>query len=195
MTKPETKSTLSIIQDTPPAKDSAAVPSPPSVSRRHLPAWERRLPRRYVVAAVPSPNSLHLDVEVETTDTQQIRHVSALLDSGAMGLFIDATYVEQHHLTTRPLIHPIPVYNIDGTRNENITWPDTAPAGTYTVLVDLYLACGVTPTNYVVTVQVAGQPAQTYTGTLTGEGSEGEADPTQVATFDVPEGATAPTSG
>jgi len=85
--------------------------------------------------------------------------------------------------------------DIDGTRNENITWPDTAPGGTYTVLVDLYLACGVSPTNYVVTVQVAGQPAQTYTGTLTGEGSEGETDPIQVTTFDVPEGATAPSTG
>ena len=130
MTEPETKSTLSIVQDTPPAKDSAGLPSPPSASRRRLPAWERRLPRRYVVAAVPSPNSLHLDVEVETTDTQQIRHVSALLDSGATGLFIDATYVEQHRLTTRPLTHPIPVYNIDGTRNE---------AGSIRSVVDLVL--------------------------------------------------------
>ena len=123
MTEPETDSTLFVIQDTPPAKDLAGVPSPPSVSRRHLPC-------QYVVAAVLSPNSLHLDVEVKTTDTQQICHVSALLDSGATRLFIDATYVEQHRLTTRPLTHPIPVYNIDGTRNK---------AGSICSVVDLVL--------------------------------------------------------
>lgn len=74
--------------------------------------------------------------------------------------------------------------DIDGTRNENITWEDAAPPGTYTVYVDLYLACDVTPTSYVVTVQVAGQPTRTYTGTLTGDGTEGQ-NPTQVATFEV----------
>ena len=58
--------------------------------------------------------------------------------------------------------------------------------GTYTVYVDLYLACEVSPTKYVVTVQVAGQPTRTYTGTLTGDGTEGRS-PTQVATFEVTE--------
>ena len=77
-----------------------------------------------------SLNSLHLDVEVKMTDTQQIRNVSALLDSGAMGLFIDAMYVEQHCLTTCPLTHPIPVYNIDSTRNK---------AGSIHLVVDLVL--------------------------------------------------------
>ena len=61
---------------------------------------------------------------------KRICHVSALLDSGATGLFIDATYVEQHRLTTRPLTHPIPVYNIDGTCNE---------AGSIHSVVDLVL--------------------------------------------------------
>ena len=64
------------------------------------PAWERRLPCRYVVASTPSSNSLHLNVEIETTDTQQTRSVVALLDSGATGLFLDTNYVEQHQLTT-----------------------------------------------------------------------------------------------
>ena len=94
MTEPETDSTLFVIQDTPPAKDLAGVPTPPSMSCCHLPAWEHCFPYRYVVAAVPSPNSLHLDIEVKTTDTQQICNISALLDSGAMGLFINAIYVE-----------------------------------------------------------------------------------------------------
>jgi uncharacterized protein YfaP (DUF2135 family) len=85
-----------------------------------------------------------------------------------------------------------PNCDIDGTRNENITWQE-APAGTYTVRVDLYEACGVTPTEYVVTIQVVGQPTQTFTGTIEGEGDVGgEGSGVQVATFEVPESAAAP---
>ncbi len=77
--------------------------------------------------------------------------------------------------------------SIDGVRNENITWED-APPGTYEVRVDLYRSCDVTPTNYVVTIQVVGPPTRTYTGTLTGEGDlGGEGDGQVIATFEVPE--------
>ena len=63
---------------------------------------------------------------------------------------------------------------IDGKKNENITWPTQAPPrGTYTVRVDYWDSCGVTSTNYVVTIRVAGRAAQTFTGTLTGEGTNG----------------------
>jgi hypothetical protein len=76
--------------------------------------------------------------------------------------------------------------SIDGKRNENIVWKDTAPPGVYTVRVDLYTACGVEPTNFVVTVQVAGQPTRTFTGVLTGPGDEGaEGAGVDVATFEV----------
>jgi hypothetical protein len=77
---------------------------------------------------------------------------------------------------------------IDGVRNENITW-EQAPPGTYTVRVDLYKSCDVTPSNYVVTVQLAGQPTRTYTGTLTGNGDLGDGG-VEIATFEVT-GATA----
>lgn len=87
-----------------------------------------------------------------------------------------------------------PDCEIDGTRNENVTWREAAPPGVYTVLVDLYAACGVSPTNYVVTVQVAGQPSQTYTGSLTGEGTAGTS-PIEVTTFEVPEAAPETTTG
>jgi hypothetical protein len=42
-------------------------PNPNPCSR--LPAWERRLPVKYVVAASPGPMSLAVDVEIELTDT------------------------------------------------------------------------------------------------------------------------------
>ncbi|KAH0587922.1 hypothetical protein H2248_006673 [Termitomyces sp. 'cryptogamus'] len=61
---------------------------------RCLPAWERCLPHHYVVASTPSTNSLKLQVEIETMDTQQIQSVVALLDSGATGLFLDTDYVQ-----------------------------------------------------------------------------------------------------
>ena len=78
---------------------------------------------------------------------------------------------------------------IDGVRNENITWLQDAPVGTYTVRLDLFDDCGSTPTNYVVTVQVAGQPTQVYTGTLTGPSNfGGPGDGIEIATFEVSAG-------
>ncbi|MBX6750239.1 MAG: hypothetical protein IRY85_11320 [Micromonosporaceae bacterium] len=79
-----------------------------------------------------------------------------------------------------------PDCDIDGKRNENITWKDTAPPGTYTVRVSLWDACGVSPSKFVVTIQVAGEPTRTYTGTLEGEGEAGgEGAGVEVTTFEV----------
>ncbi|KAG5730948.1 hypothetical protein E4T56_gene7122 [Termitomyces sp. T112] len=55
----------------------------------HSPAWVHQMPQQYVMASALSTNSLCLDVEIETTDTQQTHGVTALLDSGATGLFLD----------------------------------------------------------------------------------------------------------
>ncbi|KAG5727450.1 hypothetical protein E4T56_gene12023 [Termitomyces sp. T112] len=127
-TMPEMISPPSDVQNPPPAKVS--VGNMPPSPRPQIPAWERRLPCRYIVASTPSINSLKLQVEIQTTDTQQVQSIVALLDSGATGLFLDADYVQRHHLTTRPLSHPIPVYNVDGTLNE---------AGSIRSVVDLVL--------------------------------------------------------
>ncbi|KAF8240077.1 hypothetical protein L208DRAFT_1551954 [Tricholoma matsutake] len=64
------------------------------------------------------------------TDTGQILSVSALLDSGATDLFIDAHLAQHHRLNTRSLLRPIPVYNVDGSPNK---------AGTIQEVVDLVL--------------------------------------------------------
>jgi hypothetical protein len=43
---------------------------PPIPNRRsRLPAWEHRLPVKYIVAASPGPMSLMVKVEIESTDT------------------------------------------------------------------------------------------------------------------------------
>ncbi|GLB39313.1 putative retrotransposable element tf2 155 kda protein type 1-like [Lyophyllum shimeji] len=98
--------------------------------RRGLPRWEKRLPRRFILATTPSRNSLSLTVEVETTDTQEILGLKALLDSGASGLFLHIHFVREHGLTTRTLSWPIPVNNLDGTANA---------AGAITEVIDLVL--------------------------------------------------------
>jgi hypothetical protein len=71
-----------------------------------------------VVASTPSENSLHLKVEIVTTDTQQLVSFMALLDCGATGLFVDQGFVDRNRITTKTLSRPIPVYNINETLNE-----------------------------------------------------------------------------
>ena len=44
---------------------------------------------------------------------------SALLDSGATGMFMNWDFVRKHNIETTPLLQPIPVHNMDGTPNEN----------------------------------------------------------------------------
>lgn len=83
-----------------------------------------------MVAATSLPNSLSLKVEIQTTDTAEVKGVSALLDTGATGLFIDSRFVASERLTTCPLTWPAAVYNIDGTPNEG---------GTIRHVVDLIL--------------------------------------------------------
>src|SRR3979490_1272389 len=106
--------------------------SPPSqkIARIRLANWERRLPKKFVIATTPSDNSLNIDVEIETPDTAMKRNTSALVDCGATGLFIDTEYVRLNNLSTRRLTSPIPVYNIDGTANE---------AGAITEIADVIL--------------------------------------------------------
>src|SRR5882672_3313703 len=101
------------------AQDVQQTPTTPETPRAsptypvRLKRWERRLPRKYMVAATPSANSLNIKVEIVTTDTQETKSMKALLDCGADGLFIDRDYVRKNQLTTRALTRPIPVYNVD----------------------------------------------------------------------------------
>jgi hypothetical protein len=63
---------------------------PPNSNRRsRLPAWERQLPVKYVVAASPKPMSLTVEVEIESMDMAVRRCTQALINCSAMGYFID----------------------------------------------------------------------------------------------------------
>ena len=63
-------------------------------------------------------------------DTAEIKSGPALVDCGATGQFMDQDYVECNRTSTRKLQHAIPVFNVDGTRNE---------AGSITEIVDTIL--------------------------------------------------------
>ena len=78
-----------------------------------------------------------------------------------------------------------PACNIDNVNNENITWPEGgAPEGEYIVRVAYYADCGVTETDYIVTVQIKGRPPQIFSGTFTGAGTGGgEGAGVEVARF------------
>jgi len=57
-------------------------------------------------------------IEVSTTDTSEVHSVKALLDSGAMGNFIDRDFVRTKGINTWSISRPIPVYNVDGSPNK-----------------------------------------------------------------------------
>jgi hypothetical protein len=48
---------------------------------------------------MPGPKSLHLKVELQTTDTGEVLATNALLGCRATSLFIDTEYVKQKRLT------------------------------------------------------------------------------------------------
>jgi len=98
--------------------------------KRRLVKWERKLPRSMTLAATPSACSLKLQVEIQTTDTQEVKSAKALLDCSASGLFAHRRYIEREHLNIRTLNEPIPVKNVDGTPNE---------AGPITEVLDVVL--------------------------------------------------------
>src|SRR3979490_395784 len=61
---------------------------------------------------------MRVPLKVQSVDTGCPLAINALLDSGAIGMFIDIEFVWAKRLKTRHLPRAIPVYNIDGTPNE-----------------------------------------------------------------------------
>ena len=59
------------------------------------------------------------------TQQQNFTQTDALLDLGANTIFINKMWAETHKVLLIPLCNPIPVYNVDGTRNSarSITHP------------------------------------------------------------------------
>ena len=68
-------------------QDTSPEETPKSLSTR-MKHWEHRPLKTYVVAVNPSPNSLNLKVGIQTTDTAEVKGVTALLDSGVSELIL-----------------------------------------------------------------------------------------------------------
>jgi len=60
--------------------------------------------------------SIVLPIEISTTNTSEVHSIKMLLDSGAMGNFIDKDFVCMKGMSTQSISHPIPVYNMDSVR-------------------------------------------------------------------------------
>ena len=61
---------------TPQAEKLVTVTPVPSL--RRIRKWEHKLPWKYGIATVPSPKSLIVKVEIQTTDTAKVRSVSRI---------------------------------------------------------------------------------------------------------------------
>ena len=97
----------------------------------HCPEWEKSLPQKFVIAATEeNPTSLKLKVNIEATDMAEKKSISAIVDCGATGEFIDRHYAKSSHFNLIKLTQLIPVYNIDGTLNK---------AGSITEVISLIL--------------------------------------------------------
>src|SRR5258708_7198518 len=60
-----------------------------------------------------------MSIELQTTTSLCSVSTSALLNSGATGMFVNRALAQKHKLETCPLANPVPVHNINGTPNEN----------------------------------------------------------------------------
>ena len=99
------------------AKKRKATPRKPE---RGEPPQEVAVPAPTIyVLSKHSPRSLNLSVELTSTTSLRSVTTSALLDSGATGMFIGRDFVQRHNLETSPLAQPVPVHNVDGSLNEN----------------------------------------------------------------------------
>lgn len=72
----------------------------------------------------------------------------------------------------------------DNVNQEIISWPaGDAPQGEYTLWTQYYDACGVTQTNFTVTLNVKGHAEQTFQGSFTGPGDDTMTDPADADTL------------
>jgi predicted aspartyl protease len=94
------------------SKPRNPLPTPPAAP----PPCEKK-PERYYIRSSTTKNSQHINIGLKTLNTQKVLNHDALLDCGATELFINKRYVDQNDLVTRKLDRPVPVYNVDGTRN------------------------------------------------------------------------------
>src|SRR5260370_34487907 len=76
-------------------------------------------PTAIYVLSKNSPHSLNIQVKLTSLTSLASISMSALLDSGATGMFINWSFMQKHQLETTPLPQPVLICNVDGSPNEN----------------------------------------------------------------------------
>src|SRR6266446_4080501 len=76
-------------------------------------------PAKTYILPKTSPCSLNLQVELTSPTSLASITTSALLDSGATGMFINQDFMWRHWLETTPLPQPVLLHNMDGSANEH----------------------------------------------------------------------------
>jgi hypothetical protein len=64
-----------------------------------------------------SDDPSHFRIPIKLQGRFKSTNNAAMIDSGATGLFLHQDFVKRHRIFTRALIHPITLYNIDGSVN------------------------------------------------------------------------------
>ena len=67
----------------------------------------------------PNKQSLYLPINIWSEQTSKPVAITTLIDSGAQGQFISHTLAEKHGYIQHPLPKPIPLQNMDGTKNQH----------------------------------------------------------------------------
>lgn len=65
------------------------------------------------------PELNHIHIPVLLTGTTRQKEVIALVDSGATNTFISRRFIQENHVLTQKLKHPILLFNIDRTENRD----------------------------------------------------------------------------
>lgn len=60
----------------------------------------------------------HFHIDVILVGKNRSKKTAAMIDSGASTLFISKRFVEENNVKALELVHSIPLYNIDGSRNQ-----------------------------------------------------------------------------
>ena len=63
-------------------------------------------------------DSEHFHIEITVSGKNRSKNITAMIDSGASTLFISKQFVRTNRVQTKRLVHAIPLYNIDGSRNK-----------------------------------------------------------------------------
>ena len=90
----------------------------PTIGPTHFISSAFAWPERVYVRSFNVKLSTPIQVTLKTQDTGAQFETKALLDSGATGLFLSIAFIRRNNLNTRKLPRAVPVYNVDGTKNQ-----------------------------------------------------------------------------